>query len=494
MSLRKRLYSRHVFFANLVTTGLILGFTLSMILFSCSTRAQPGDRASADEISSHGIESLESLQVSFRAISKSVRPSVVKITVEETRTQSSPGRNLPWFDFFFRTPDGEDEDHEFRTQGLGSGVVVQKNGSRYYVLTNDHVIGEADQILIILDDGSEYPGEVIGKDIRKDLALISFEAPDSSIPVARLGDSNTLQVGDWVLAIGSPFGFQSTVTAGIVSALGRRGGPQGNISDFIQTDAAINQGNSGGALVNLAGEVVGINTWITSQTGGSVGIGFSIPINNARRAIDEFIEHGEVQYGWLGVSIRSVVPEVAESLGLENRNGALVQHVFIGSPAARDGILPGDFVTSVNNSVVENQDELILAVGDLPVGEEAVFHLLRQGSPVTVTVTIAVREDERRIAEQNRNLWPGMSAFPLTQEIKTELDIEDPGAGVIISGVENRTPASISGVRVGDLIISINKRTIHNLREFYEEINRGNGTLEIELIRDGQSKQVVVKQ
>jgi S1-C subfamily serine protease len=292
-------------------------------------------------------------------------------------------------------------------------------------------------------------------------------------------------VGDWVLAIGSPFGFQSTVTAGIVSAVDRRGGPAGNISDFIQTDAAINRGNSGGALVNLNGEVVGINTWITSQTGGSVGLGFSIPINNVVRSIDDFIETGAVRYGWLGVSIRSVTAELADSLKLPDREGAMVHHVFLDSPADRGGLLPGDFVRVINGVRVDDSDALVLEVGELPVDETATFEIIRYGEAQTVEVRIGERESEAEIANLNSRLWPGFSPFPLTEELREEIDLPSSVRGVVVSTVENRTPAAAAGIRVGDVITDVDGTTVGDLSDFYRLLNEGDRTLALTVLRDG---------
>ena len=490
--LKKVMGSRNLLLVNLVLVGLIMGFTMSMLVFSCSTRIQPGDAVHAQQSPSGEVD-LSGLQNSFRSISQRVRATVVKIDVQEVRNERTPrGSDRPWFDFFFGEPNG-DLDREFRTQGLGSGVIVRRDGNTYFVLTNDHVIGQATEIKITLDDEREFDGTLVGKDPRKDLALVSFESRDRTIPIAVLGDSNDLQVGDWVLAIGSPFGFQSTVTAGIVSATGRRGGPQGNISDFIQTDAAINQGNSGGALVNLGGEVVGINTWITSRTGGSIGLGFSIPINNAKRAIDEFIESGSVQYGWLGVSIQTPSRAVAEDLGVQGRQGALVHHVFRNSPADRGGILRGDFITSVNGRRVRDSDALILAVGELPAGRDAAFELVRQGEEMQLEVRITVRVDEQSIAEQNRNLWPGLSVFPLTDDVRRELDLETGASGVLIASVQNGTPAAIAGLRVGDVIGRMNGRPVTSVRQFYAAINdRARREVEFEFTREGQDLKISI--
>ncbi|MFP4483484.1 MAG: Do family serine endopeptidase [Spirochaetota bacterium] len=486
MNSRTPLHSRKFFMINLVLVGLIIGFSMSMVVFSCSTRIQPGGAALAQRTGEDVDIQIEGLQSSFRQVAQAVMPTVVKLNVEELRSQQRPQGDNPFFDFFFG--DTDDEDTPIPTQGLGSGVLVRQEGSTYYVLTNDHVVAEADSIEVVLDDENSYEATLVGTDQRKDLALVSFEEPDRELPLARFGNSDELAVGDWVLAVGSPFGFQSTVTAGIVSALERRGGPQGNINDFIQTDAAINQGNSGGPLINLRGEVVGINTWITSQTGVSAGLGFSIPINNASRAIEDFIERGSIQYGWLGVSIRDVSREDAGELGLENRQGALVHHVFVGSPAEGSGLQPGDFIRTVNGTEVYDADELILEVGDLPVGEVARFELIRQGEDRVVDVTIEEREAERTIQQQNAQLWPGLSVFPLTDDIREELELQRRTEGVIVTTVESQTPAANAGLRAGDVIVSLSGRSVANIREFYRVLNDDPGSdLEVEYLREGES-------
>lgn len=476
--------NRFLFLTALTSVVIIIAF--SLLFTSCSTDQE---LSSDSPIPAGTFAELESMQNSFNIVAERVLPSVVRIDVEEVRTQAAPrGENMPWFDFFFGEPDSEEEEgeREFRTQGLGSGVVVRKDGNTYYVLTNAHVIGEADSIVVTLDDGREYDATLVGSDERKDLALVSMETSDD-LPVAVFGDSSTLRVGDWVLAIGSPFGFQSTVTAGIVSALGRRGGPAGNISDFIQTDASINRGNSGGALVNLRGEVVGINTWITSQTGGSVGLGFSIPINNVKGAIDDFIELGSVRYGWLGVSIRSVPQPMEEDLQLPSSRGALVYHVFQGSPADRAGLLPGDFVMEINGTRIEDSDQLVLMVGDLAVGEVSTFTIIRQGEERTVDVRIAERQTERTIAEQNQSLWPGLGVFPITEEIRSEAEVPPTVRGVIVSSVESRTPASVAGLRVGDIVTALNETAVDSVLEFYRELNSSGEEVSLTLWRDGET-------
>ena len=360
------------------------------------------------------------------------------------------------------------------------------------MLTNDHVVAGGDNVQVTLDDREEYEAELVGSDPRKDLAMVSFES-SKDIPLARFGDSDSLAVGDWVVAVGSPFGLQSTVTAGIVSAVGRRGGPQGNISDFIQTDAAINQGNSGGALVNLRGEVVGINTWITSQTGGSIGLGFSIPINNAKSVVEDFIETGEARYGWLGVSLRDPSSALAEDMKIAEEDGAFVYHVFQDSPAAEGGVQPGDFMTAINGDPVENADDFILRVGELMAGEQTEFELVRLGEKMTVEVTIGRRGDEQAIAQQTPNAWPGMSILPLTDEVQERTEIEDVASGVIVINVEGRTPAAAAGFRRGDVITEMNGSAVESAMDFYSALNdEQRDEISFTYVREGEENTVSI--
>ncbi|AFG37681.1 Do family serine endopeptidase [Spirochaeta africana] len=471
--------SRRMFAANLIMTGALAGFVLSSLLFSCTTHVSPGNSARAVELGQPVAVDLDGTQNSFRRISELLLPTVVKVEAVEVTRQAVPrGGTMPWFDWFFGPQPGpgpneeEQPEREFRSQRLGSGVIVRRDGDTYYVITNHHVAGSSEHSHVTLDDGRVYQAELVGSDPRKDFALLSFSTDERDISIAPIGNSDELHVGDWVLAMGSPFGFQSTVTAGIVSALGRTGGPDGNISDFIQTDAAINRGNSGGPLINMRGEVIGINTWITSSTGGSVGIGFSIPINNVTASIDQLIETGVVEYGWIGVSIADVTREMAGYLGVRSGQGAIIHHVFTNGPAFEGGIRPGDFVTAINGRRVRGRDDLVLHVGNLPAGQRAVFDLVRDGQEMSIEITVARREDERSIAEQYRMLWPGFTVFPVNEDIRQELGLEDDADGVILSSVEQRSPAAIAGLRSGDRIISINERPIRTIHDFYAEVGR----------------------
>ncbi len=501
MSKNRFFYSRKILFSNLVLSGVIIGFVLSMVLFSCSTAVEPPSAVQAQQESGERgqtpVIDAQGLQDSFRATVERILPTVVQIEIIEIRqgTPQGGGGAAPWFDFFFGEPedDGSTPTPEFRNPGLGSGVIVRRDGDTYYVLTNDHVVSNADEISVTLDDLREFHGQVVGTDPRRDLALVSFETDEPDILIAPLGDSSQLQVGDWVLAMGSPFGFQSTVTAGIVSATGRMGGPQGNISDFIQTDAAINRGNSGGPLVNLAGEVVGINTWITSQTGGSMGLGFSIPINNARRAIDQFIETGEVEYGWLGVSIPDTSSEVLEELGLSRTLGAMIHNVFRGSPAWEYGLLPGDYVTSVNGARVRTPQELTLLVGDLIAGDDAEFGVIRLGERMTFTVTIGRRDDDQAVLSAQGNLWPGLRIQSLTDAVRRSFSIPSGDDGVVISAVESRTPAADAGLRRGDVITAVNGEDTSDAMDFYRALGAGSGaSVRVDYVRNGQPRQTTI--
>ncbi|MBA7546962.1 Periplasmic serine endoprotease DegP [subsurface metagenome] len=349
-------------------------------------------------------------------------------------------------------------------------MIVRKDGKKIYVLTNNHVVGEADEISILMHDQRTFTGKLVGKDERKDLALVVFETKDD-VPVAVLGDSDTLQVGYWAVAVGNPLGLESTVTVGIISALGRRGGPGSNISDFIQTDAAINPGNSGGALVNLQGEVIGINTWIASTTGSYIGFGFAIPINNAKKDIEDFIEHGAVQYGWLGVSIRDPLLSMRSEMRLEDINGGMAINVYKGSPADKGGIQPGDYITGINGREIKDANDLVLVVGDLPAGKSAEFDVIRYGKEVELSVKIAVREEEQKIISRSKNMWPGMLTVS-SQDAATGSNVkQEPFEGVQIVIVYNDSPAAIAGLKQGDIIKEINDSKISNVLEFFKALN-----------------------
>jgi serine protease Do len=395
---------------------------------------------------------------SFREIVSDVMPSIVQIGVVDVVEQRVPSNP---FGFFFGPRGGGSSDpqsREFRRQGLGSGVVVRKTGDLYYALTNNHVVGDAEEIMVMLSDGRDYDANLVGTDARRDLALISFQTSDD-IAVATLGNSESLMPGDWVLAMGSPLGFQSTVTAGIVSAVNRETLPGSNIAgftDYIQTDAAINQGNSGGALVNMEGEVIGINTWIASPSGGSIGLGFAIPVNNARGAIDDFIVKGRVDYGWLGITAGDIDERIAESLEVGVESGALVHGVFSGSPADKAGIRAGDVITRIGETEIDGSSELVKTVGTLAPGSRVEFSLRRAEERVSVPVRLKSRGTDEDVAELSKRLWPGFNVAA----------VED---GVVVAAVNPDGPAA-GGLQVGDRITRVAGKPVEDLSDFYQAL------------------------
>ncbi len=417
-------------------------------------------------------DTAHSLQQAFRQVSSDVLPVVVEIDVtqyvERQNTQFSMEQ------FFFGTPNAQPNQpntQKFEQQSLGSGVIVEQRGKTVYILTNNHVVGNADKISISLYDGRSYEGELVGTDPNKDLALVSFETTER-IPLARLGNSDDLQVGDWVLAIGNPMGFESTVTQGIISAKSRREGPENTgFTDYIQTDAAINQGNSGGALVNLDGEVVGINTWIVSQSGGSIGLGFAIPINNAKKAIDDFITKGNVEYGWLGVHMSTLTDNVAQSMGLEGKKGAFVFNLYQDSPAMKGGLKAGDLITSVDSKTIETSTDLISTIANDSPGTSVSVTYIRDGKEQRTTVTLGLRKD--LTADGTKiTMWPGFTVAELTSEMRDQMGLNRNAGNLIIGNVIEDSKAAALGLQNGDVIKTINRKTLKDMGDFYEAVNR----------------------
>ncbi|MBQ0166573.1 MAG: Do family serine endopeptidase [Treponema sp.] len=448
--------------------------TLILFSFSCSkvdgvagqrsANTVYADTSPAVTIPTEALSVIEALQEASRAVSSQVLPSIVELDVVETVKSTAQSMNP--FDFLFGQ--GNSTPQEYQQSGLGSGVIVRKAGTHYYVLTNNHVAGNADEITVKLNDDTEYEGTLVGADDRKDIALVVFDS-DDDIPVAKLGDSDSVQIGDICYAMGTPLGYHSSVTQGIVSATGRSGSSIDNISDFIQTDTAINQGNSGGALVNIYGEVIGINTWIASQSGGSIGLGFSIPINNVKKAIDDFIRDGKVTYGWMGVSLVEVTKDFQQELGVGNTNGAFVANVYLDSPAAKGGLQAGDFVIELNGKKVKDVDQLVRDVGDLTVGEKAEFTVIRGGKQQLLTATIESREDS--VVSDNSKYWPGFVAQPLTDDIRKAYNIGNDVKGVVVASVTAKSPAAALRLQVGDVITAVNDEKVTSIKEFYEKLD-----------------------
>ena len=481
---KSKKFSSVIFFFLAVS---LLIFSQNLFSFPSKETSQANNENSAKTVPG----TKEQIYYSFSSVAKQVLPTVVQINTVEVIEQTIPAFSSP-FDFFFgnEAPQGGQK-REYKRPGLGSGVIVKQDGNKVYVLTNNHVAEKAKEIKVKLNDGREFDGKIIGNDSRTDLALLMFETKEK-VPVAALGNSDELEVGDIVLAIGSPYGFESTVTMGIISALGRHGlkGIAG-FTDYIQTDASINPGNSGGALVNMKGEIVGINTWIASASGGSVGVGFAIPINNSKKAINEFITTGKITYGWLGVSIGDLTGTAAEdlrkSLGLENYKGAIVFHLFKNSPASKAGLLPGDYIIKIDNENIENSEHLTKIVGRLSPGSNPLFRIIRDKKEITLNVKIEKRADENEV-QKNRDLWPGIIVTNLTDDIRKELKAEASVKGVVIASVIPESPAAVAGLKTGDIIQEINDSPITDIGMFYSTLNKSGSNKKIfQIHRQGSS-------
>ncbi len=392
-----------------------------------------------------------------------VTPAVVNIsTRSRVKMRDNPLFNDPFFRRFFNLPEIP---RERRTQALGSGVIVDaRNG---YILTNNHVIENADEILVTLEDERQFEAKVIGTDPDADLAVIRIEADDlTELPMA---DSDTLRVGDFVVAIGNPFGLEQTVTSGIVSALGRSGLGIEGYENFIQTDASINPGNSGGALVDLNGELVGINTAILGPSGGNVGIGFAIPSNMARAIMEQLIEYGEVRRGRLGITIQDLTVELAEALGIDRHGGVVVAQVEKGSPADEAGIEVGDVVVAVDGRPVADAAALRNAIGLLRVGEKVELEVIRDGRRRTIEARIAEPERARAEAAGLSEKLSGAVLGPIEPGHPLYGKVE----GVAVLEVERGSPAARAGLRRGDIITSVNRQPVRSLEDVRKAAAKG---------------------
>ena len=379
---------------------------------------------------------------------KRATPAVVSVQTRGTVQEQNPLFNDPFFRRFFDVPN-QPREREF--QAAGSGVVVDaKNG---YIVTNAHVIENAKEITVQFLDSHTLKATVVGRDEGSDIAVLKVPANDlTELPIA---DSGELEVGDFVVAIGNPFGLGHTVTSGIISALGRSGiNPEG-YEDFVQTDASINPGNSGGALVDLNGRLVGINTAIISRTGGNIGIGFAIPSNMMKSVMQQLIKYGEVKRGVLGVNIQTLTPDIAESLGLSKTQGALVSQVVDGSAAEKAGIKAGDVITAINGKPVKDAAALRNSIGMLRIGEKVDVSLVRDGKPRNVTAVVAERDASAEAAASD--LHDGLQGADLA---------DAQGGGVLIRAVAEGSPAAQRGLRANDVIVSVGRTRVANLAEF----------------------------
>ncbi|HUU57012.1 MAG TPA: DegQ family serine endoprotease [bacterium] len=449
----------------------------------------------AESQPSGDLEALRRIGQGFSQVVEEVSPSVVNVRVsKEVKASRQPYGGSP-FDFFgdspfgqfFEMPEGED----FLQQGSGSGVIVSVDG---YILTNNHVIAGADEIKVVMSSGERYDAEVVGSDPRTDLAVIKVDG--KGLPAAKLGDSDKIEVGEWVLAVGNPFELQNTVTAGIISARGRSNVGLADYEDFIQTDAAINPGNSGGPLVNLDGEVIGVNTAIATRTGGNMGIGFAIPINMAKQVMNQLIETGKVTRGWLGVLIQQVTPELKEHFKLGSTEGALVAEVDESGPAKKAGLRRGDVIVEYRGEKIEDTNHLRNLVAATEIGTTAELKVNRDGKLTTLRVKIGeLPEAEAALGQHfggdlEREL--GFDVANLSPSLRNQLGLPEGREGIVVTGVKGTSDAYQNGLRRGDVIIEVNHQAISDVGDFNRAmsgVSSGNQVLLV-VITEGHTRYV----
>ncbi|MDD5730078.1 MAG: Do family serine endopeptidase [Candidatus Omnitrophica bacterium] len=472
--------------------GLAIGLFAAVKLYAANP-VQPQSKSVQAAPASAGVSSFEGFKMEDAVINVAATAgkAVVSISTEHTSKipqsksyyfNSPSGQGSPFgeeepFRKFFEDFFGEMPNREYRQMGLGSGVVIDPDG---YILTNQHVIEQADKITVTLPDGREFKGEIKGQDMRSDLAIIKINA--RNLPVAKLGDSDNLKIGQWVVAIGNPFGYalqnpEPTVTAGVISALhrslGRAASQDKDYNDLIQTDAAINPGNSGGPLVNLRGEIVGINVAIFSTSGGYQGIGFAIPINSAKRIISKLIEGKKIVYGWLGVTVQDLTEDLARYFGLPNKYGVLVAKIMKDSPAEKGGIKDGDVIIRFDNKTVNNVRELLNIVGKAEIGRKVKVTVIRDKKEADFEVAITERpkEIEESGLTQEAGIWRGLKVDDLSPVYAGRFKIEEK-EGVVVLDVDPGSPADAAGIMPGDVILEINKQKVKNLSD-YQKITAG---------------------
>ena len=422
-------------------------------------------------------------------IAEQVKPAVVNISTSRTvRTERLPFFDDPFFRRFF----GEEFNipQKRRVTNLGSGVIATSDG---YILTNNHVIEGAEDILVKLSNGKEYKGKVVGKDPRTDIAVIKIN--EKGLKTLPWGDSDKLKVGEIVLAIGNPYGLNQTITMGIISALGRSGIGITDYEDFIQTDAAINPGNSGGALINVKGELIGINTAIFSTTGGYQGIGFAIPSNMVRNVMESIIDQGKVVRGYLGVTIQALTPELAKQFGIADEKGVLLVDVVEDGPADKGGIMRGDVVIEFDGKKIDNPQHFRNMVAATKPGKEVKIKLLRDGKPLTKKIIIGELPADPKTAfmPQIDNSLRGVHVQDLTDELLQKLGITKKIKGVLVNNVEDDSPA-FGIITKGDIILEINRKLVTSVKDYNEVVSRiekGQSILLL-IIRGGSSQYVII--
>jgi len=444
------------------------------------------------------IETLEKTGNVFRQIAEKALPAVVFVNVETKVEVPGPYEYYYWQPFGgkyrgrggFLIPEPYSMPRERIQVGQGSGFIISKEG---YILTNNHVVKDADVIMVTMNDGRKLSAKLIGSDPKSDVALIKVESEDD-LPYLKLGDSDTIGVGDWVLAAGSPFGLSQTITAGIVSAKGRNIGIA-DYENFIQTDAAINPGNSGGPLLNIRGEVIGINTAIYTQSGGYMGVGFAIPINMAKQVKDQLIKYGRVKRSYLGIYIQEVDKDIAESFGLDKSEGILVSQVMEDSAAEEAGIQSGDIILEMNGKKVGKLQEFRSNVAAIPPGTRVELRIFRNGKYKNITaVTRELPDSSGEVGASEPSIYKklGLTVSELDEETAQQLGYEDE-EGVVITDVRQGSPAWRAQLQPGYLICSVNRKPVKNVTQFRKAVSKAIKTGKVLfLVKDGRSSRFIV--
>jgi serine protease Do len=459
--------------------GLLYGLTIVTLLFVLLDCIENNRAVSLEKTEKDKLTTAKSLGQAFVEVSKRVQPAVVNVNTEKTVTVK------PWdrfgedffrgspFEDFFRgfgfSPRERDKEYRQKQKGGGSGVIVDKEG---YVLTNNHVIEGADKVKVKLNDGREFTATVKGQDTKTDLAVLHINSRD--LPVATLGDSDKLEVGEWAIAIGSPFGLEHTVTVGVISAKGRSGLGTGTYEDFLQTDASINPGNSGGPLINIDGEVIGINAMIIQP---GTGIGFAIPINMAKQILSDLIKQGKVVRPWLGISVQDLTQEMMEYFKVTEKGGVLVGQVYSGTGAEKAGITSGDIIKSVDDKPVKNVSELVKEILKKKVGQTVKLTLIREGKEMTMDVITSAQPEKpepAREKEKGAEEKLGAKVEDLTPRMAERYGISGIKHGVVITEIEDGSPAEEIGFQEGDVILEINRKKVESLQDFERAMKDAN--------------------
>jgi serine protease Do len=475
------------------TTGNVLKTgALVLALFMASDLSSHSIVFAKDKgVSQESINMLSKLSQALDEVANIARPAVVNISTTSMITmEDNPFGNDPFFRHFFGDQDGQGQKRKRKSSALGSGVIVSEQG---YILTNNHVVQGAEEIKVTLYDKREFKGKIVGTDPRTDLAVVKIAAKD--LPMLQFGESGKLKTGDIVLAVGSPFGLNQTITMGIVSAVGRSNIGLADFEDFIQTDAAINPGNSGGALVNSSGELVGINTAIFSTSGGYMGIGFAIPSDMAKTVMDSIIKHGKVVRGWLGVSIQNLTPELAKSLGIKETEGALIAGIESQSPADKAGFKRGDLVTALDGKKIVDSTSLRNMVSATAPGKKVDFKIIREGKEQTITATLGEYKEKKIVKKtEYNNILKDVTVQELTPGIQDKLNLPENLTGVVITDVGQDSPAQ-GLLQPGDVIEEINKKTIRSVQDYDKAVSKlgENDSVLLLIYRDGGSVYITIR-